>query len=361
MVNSSYEPGTDSEKIVFSSLWELLGKKIEADDTSVEANTVELEVSDGVTKKFDIAKIQGVAADADAAKNYAVDALMATVLETARPNYDGVDPFNRQLAIRGVLFDKLIAMIILAEDTPDPLGRGGIASAFTDKEADIGSLFVQIISNSRNTSAGRQLYIWDVNLRRMALNLLQQLTLPGKVTSEMIELLSLLEFVPADLTGQEKIDYDATYLPTTGHDDKVKNYVVQSLDANVTQAQINTINTNIQTELTARNLRNFAAVKVKDRYFKSPITLDIGGLTLTSATGLLIRDTINQLDIRVTAYQEAIAALTPQITAETDTTKKVQLQLLQQDYQQTLKGFRRFVNQEKRLVEEVYSIYHPNR
>jgi hypothetical protein len=369
MVNTDYEPGKPSETALFSNLWELLGKKIEADDTSATANTVEIEISEGVKKKFDIAKIQGLATDADNAKTFAISSLEATVLETSRSNYNGIDPFNRQLSVRGVLFDKLIALIVLAQDTADPLGRGSVASAFTDKEEEIGSLFVQIISNSRKTTTGRELSIWDVNLRRMALNLLRELTLPGKQTSEMIELLSLLEFDPptaavplgVDLSSTELTAYNAVYLPTTGHDDKIKNYIVQSLAATVTQAQIDVLRTNIQTETTARNLVNFASVKVKDRFFKTPITLDVGGLALTSATGLLIRDTLNQLDIRVTAYQEAITALGPQITAEVDPTRKVQLGLLRESYQQTQIGFRRFVNQEKRLIEEIYSIYHPNR
>lgn len=359
-VNTNYEVGTEGERIVFSNLWELLGKKIEADAGSNGSNVVELEISQGVTKKFDIAKIQDLATDASEAKTFAIEALSAVVLETARGNYDGVDPFNRQLAVRGVLLDKLIAMIILAQDTPDPLGRGTIASAFTDKERELGSIFVQIISNSRETTSGRELFIWDVNLRRMALSLLQELTLPGKATSEMIELLTLLEFDPATISGQDKTDYDATYL-ANGHDDKVKDLVVQSLDPATTEAQGSQIASDIETELTTRSNRNFAAVRVKDRYFKTPITLDVGGLALTSATGLLIRDTINQLDVRVSAYQEAIADLTAKIAAETAVDRKVQLRMLQQSYQQTLNSFRRFVNQEKRLVEEIYTIYHPNR
>ena len=361
MVNSSYEAGTPGEVAVFTNLWQLLGKRIEADSSSSENSTVEVEISDGVNKKIDIAKILAAAGDAERAKSFAVDALTAVIAETSRPNYSSIDPLNRQLGVRGVLLDKLIALIILAEDTPDPLGRGATASAFTDKEQEIGSLFVQIIANSRTTKTGSQLAIWDVNLRKMALNLLQQLTQPGKETSEMIELLSLLELKLADLTVTEASDYHAIYDVTTGHDDKIRGYVVQSLDANVTQTQIDTINTNIQTERTARNLLNFAAVKIKDREFKTPITLDIGGLKLTSATGLLIRDAINQLDVRVSAYQQAIATLTSSITAEPDAGKKANVRLLQQDYQQTMKGFRRFVNQEKRFVEEIYSIYHPNR
>jgi hypothetical protein len=361
LVNSGYQPGTDSEKQIFGNLWELLGKRMEATDDSDATNIVEVEVSDGVTKKFDISRIQALEKDAINARDLAVDALLAIVIEELRPNYDGYDPLNRELAVRGVLYDKLIAMLLLAMDTPDPLGRGGVATAFTDRESDIGNLFVQIISDSRATTAGRNLYLWDTNLRRMAVNLLREVTLPGKQTSEMIELISLLDFNPSGLTGQEKVDYDAIYLPTTGHDDKIKNLFVQALDPDVTDAQIDVISANLDTESSARLKRNFAAVRIKDRYFKSPISLDLGGLLLTSATGLLMRDVINQMDIRVDAYTAGIDALETKMAAETDTFKLLQMAQLHESYQNSQSNFRRFSNQEKRFLEEIFTIYQPYR
>lgn len=355
MVNTSYTPGESSETVVFRSLWELLGKRIESDSSTLSANEVSIEVSSGVTKKFDLAKIQAISTEAKNARDYGVSALIATVTETVRPNYSSVDPVTRQLATRGVLLDKLIALIILAQDTPDPLGRGYLTSALTNNEEAIGDLFTQIIANSRFSGSQIQFSIWDINIRSLALSLLQDLTRPGKQTSEMVDILKIDEdpAVDADVTAYKA---ENTTIITE---------LINSLASTATQTDIDNANAAITAATTTRNALDIGVANIKGKDYKASIPLTVGDLSLTSATGVLLRESISDFDNLVAAYTQAITNVGTDIANEAaganDATKMANLLLLQNNYKQALRVYRRFTNQEKSFIEEIYAIYHPNR
>lgn len=189
-----------------ASLWYLLRHRIEATAKTLTKDRISVKVKAGENlsmegkhlangyrteeRVIDAAKLSGVLADADLARLEAFTTLVEVIFDKSedRPNYDETDEVRRQVQVRGVLPDKLIALLLLGIPTPDPLARKNSISPFTSL-ADEGTrdLFIALISDfppldSHGGLRKKDLdsLDYDFNLRHLAALLIRHhLGVPG--------------------------------------------------------------------------------------------------------------------------------------------------------------------------------------
>jgi hypothetical protein len=223
----SYSIEQARESSDFERLWSLTKKRIEADEKDLRKDPDErkqlgifpLTLSStlgGIKKKFpntiylDNRKIDLVVADAKRARNAAIVELSEIILDTKHSNYKKPDPTDNRPMERGVLFDKLVALTLIAEVSTSPVDEKIKISPFlSNSHPDVLKLFINLISNTIGgwNDFGTHYFVYqehDIKLRQKALELTKkELTkVEGERPLRLVDLLPL-EKVYASIQPQE--------------------------------------------------------------------------------------------------------------------------------------------------------------
>lgn len=296
-------------------LWYFLGKLIEVDETPTKL-PYPLEISKGQSIMVDLEKVKKVLDDARTAKVSTFESLSAIITDQRRQAYDIVDPFHGELILRGVIWDRMISLILLAEQFPNPQSSGFGISPFVSMRTDVGNLFASLLSDvAFHPLVGLIEGGFDVNLRELALDLLRDRMIPlGGTMALSRELVSLRKPV-----GEQ------TKLVRQIHQ-----YQNQEIEARVGLSQPDLTPERktelVQTIRQARQSRseiNLVTVNIEGVDMVVPLSLE--ALGFDTATGLLIAVLINPGEMEISLNEALIEDLAAKIQTETDADKKATL------------------------------------
>ena len=186
-------------------LWYVAGQRIQAAKDSRQ--TQEIEVASGysfdiesgkinlspdkVKRTIDLQKLNQVIADAKQAQSAVIKGLFQLLLDENRPLFNSADQVHHELQVRGVIYDKIVALLLLFSRTADPAGSGGVINPYTDAPSGAVSVFLNgLLTNTLKIRHPQTQEIqnvpnfYDINIRQMALNLLvSELMVPGRSAS----------------------------------------------------------------------------------------------------------------------------------------------------------------------------------
>lgn len=314
-------------------IWLLARQRVEADATTDPKNIIKTEVLSGTTllgekdgfgasvqtveKFLDAKKIAQVQFDAKLARVIALSALREIILSDVHPDYNIADSIRGETQIRGVLFDKVMAMTIMAIRRSSPLGDGTVATTFPEAgdEQILPTLFRQIISNivlpgepGSPTDANAEAPSFDINLRDQAIELVKNELGELGLQSVMKGLMAtqLTQVNPADESQKALAQFEV------GMRDLLK-----QLYLGVTPEKQKELQAQIGNLVKERNSKLlFAQTKrlANDTIYKSPLVLEDFGMV--TASGLFIRESINPYEQMGEAMALAAADLRKIIEAE---------------------------------------------
>ena len=331
-----------NERKNYADLWYLARERIHTDEKTT--NKVTVVVSEGerigilsrdlvhgyqtTEREIDLDKIAPIVADAQVAREMALGALADIVMNSARSNYDEDDEVHRRLQVRGVLLDKLIALILIGAQTNDPLGKGKTVRLFdTLGKQGVVSLLTSLLSNivqgktgNEETLAPTVIADFDINLREMALLLLtQQLAVPGG-SGEAMDLIrmerlaseaDLLSHWP-NLSEANKREAARNFSPDTKSAVEDLDFRVGIRDAYQRLFRARSGKNDVAAENARNDIRRLEVERSKRNvtfshlysglYFRAKIR--DRRLPFESAAGILLRDNLNRLEDRWMAAVE---------------------------------------------------------
>lgn len=246
-------------------------------------------------KIVDPGKVASLLLDAKIARTVALQSLREIILNTDHPDYAETDLAHGDLQVRGVLFDKIMAMNILAAKLPSPLGDGTVSTTFPegDDEPVLPTLFRQIVSNvilsgeaGSPASPEAKAASFDINLREMALILIKEELSDSGLASVMKGVLA------TELTRPDQTEDSQKAL--LQFESEMRNTLRQIYADALSPEQQKEALQKLSLLVSHRNQSLFFAQTkqlVGERVYRAPLVLPEVGLI--TATGLFIRDTIN--------------------------------------------------------------------
>lgn len=399
--------GSPEESRAAAQLWALLRARIEADPTTV--SPIELVLTDGMGVKIDPAKIATATLEAQFASRVAFNALSAVVEDSSRLEEDEEDLVHGDLQLKGVLPDKLVALVLLGGSTPEPL-TNETQSLYERMDESLLAVFRSVLSNTR--SAGNRAIAFQHNptLRLLAREILiRDLGRPARLSAESMELIHVESVRPRDpdadalrevaglrtelrklLLEAEKEGLDLFRLRLDRTERQVRIEVgeltpeekrkleqeIEHLTAAIEKRQQLVDKHAQERAVTLRKLDAtratfpVAETKVGESRLKAPLTLG-GGLSALTASGVLLRDGLNPVEDRLSVYAEFLAGpLKVQIDAATKAAEeagdpgKIRVLLMLQDLQAQIEGdstiLRRYAQMERQFLAKLYQAYKPN-
>ncbi|MBI3293506.1 MAG: zinc-dependent metalloprotease [Deltaproteobacteria bacterium] len=177
-------------------LWSMLKNRIEADANSKYTHS--LDVSATRTVLLDQDKLRAAVKDAVSARGMAFSGLATVLMDNnpRRPDHDGADLEFEELAVRGVLPDKVYALLFLLMPTSDPASGSGAVSVFDQYHRPMSKILSDLISNTSIGPNGLELGSTDINLRYAALDLIKSVSRVQTISSG--ELLQLVQLQPVE-------------------------------------------------------------------------------------------------------------------------------------------------------------------
>lgn len=190
--NASLSPNEDDDR----ALWSLLKQRVEAGPDSHELRSVQVSTNRRVS--LDVKKLRQAVKDAVQARGLAFTGLRLVLMDNnpGRPDRDGADWELGELMVRGVLVDKVYALLLLMIPTTDPASGGGIVTVFDQFHQPMSKTLSDLISNTTFTQEGLQIGVADINLRYVALDFIQEFATTASLsTGELLELITLQRVV----------------------------------------------------------------------------------------------------------------------------------------------------------------------
>ncbi len=214
----------------WTALWQLARHRIRADRRTTAAHRLSIRVPTAfqapsptanttaatVEQVVDRSKVTALLADARLARESASIALIEVVESDERRSYAWTDPIRRQVTVRGVLRDKIIALQLILGITPDPSRSDSRLQLFPATPqsmsfiSDLLSNTVEVVYDRRPDHGRREPGNFDINLRLLALRLLQD-QLRNTGPSGQLHQMFVMERVPlnmANVTTRLRIESD---------------------------------------------------------------------------------------------------------------------------------------------------------
>ncbi len=397
-----------------SELWSLLQQRIEADPESTR--TVPLKLPEGGQVILDAEKLSAAIKDAGQARGEAFQALVEIMSGrdaegNEKSDYDEADLVYDELETKGVLIDKILALLMIGSQTPHPI-TGQAMSLYEDLDKPMAEVFKLILSNSVDGEDGPNLVFSNPNLRYIATDILgTELGRPGQLTAESIEMLRLTPNDGSQATKDavekvRKLREEFRLILGIQQEDQIQ-LVRLALDAQEIntlletsppapiadqlkvqlkeiEGKVKALNQAIEKQgeedkkalkriFEERNKINLASIQVGHRSFTSPLNMAEFelGLNMDTATGALIKNNVNFMeDVWLAAKDVMDGSLKAELEkAEKlaseypeDPSKAASLQTLRQlsgNMEERLTLLRRYVQMEKQFVGSLYKIYDP--
>ncbi len=404
----------DSDRI----LWGLLKQRAEADPDSKETRSVRTSLTRTVT--IDVAKVQSEVKNAVSARAMAFAGLRIIILDNSpdRPDLDGGDWEFNELVVRGVLVDKIYALLFLMMPTGDPASVSGTVTVFDQFHRPMATVLNDLLSNtSIDPIAGLQIGTTSINLRYVALELLQIFaSFPTISSGELLELIQLnritgqpvvtaaneaaaaklvteLEAVRTELA---KAQLEAEFTPTPEAEQKVDALQKQVLDKHVelsrlqlrlsvgdqdpdaaalvksSELRAQLVELLVQMEITGPNEgaeqrvgelfgqlvdNNIAQIAVSDgRVLKAPLRFSTFG-DLETASGRLLFLNLNLIEDRAAVVKGMLPFIDLSILAAKSEAEKAEMQALKNQLLEQSLMLERYISMEKRFVQRLYDAY----
>lgn len=337
-------------------LWRLLRRRIEAGRGS--QRIFPLEITSALTVRIDLDKAIAALEDADKARHEIFSYFSLTITEQDRNEYHQVDIVNEDLQIRGVLIDKLLALMVLNLRTIDPLGDAGGISVFDTLHEPAAALLTSLLSNTETgkSAEGRivsNLKVFNTNLREMAFESLKQLIEdPGLESGEAKELVRLERVRANDPEAQnlQKLDELRAQFQE----------LLYKFEVTTDPDEEARFRAEVQVNMDARNALNLTSCNIRDGLqLKAPITLTEFG-AVDTASGHLIRDNLNLMEDRLAVLIKVEQDLSKLINGEEDPEKRKKLQREADRMKDMQLIFTRYVKTERSFAEKLYREYRPN-
>lgn len=400
--------GSAEQARAAARLWALAKARIEADAGVAQALAVKL--GEGMEVRLDTEKIASLTVEAQFAARMAFGALAAVVEDSARPELDEPDLVHLELQTKGVLPDKLLALLLLGGSTADPL-TGETVTLYDRLDVPLLALFRSVLSNTRS-SAGRSVpFAYNPTVRSLAKEILERdLGRPARLSAESMELIRLESVKPADddLPRLEKADaLRAEFRRLLLEAEEQGLGLLRSrlnraekqtkLDAGgltpeeraALEKEILLLDAKIETERNelqkkarerADSLRKLetergkipvADARVGEAHLKAPLEPP-GGPPAPTASGALLKDGLNPVEDRLAVYQAFLAGkLKQEVDAATKAAEEsggdegkikslLALQALQAEVEAQVTLFRRYAQMERQFAARLYQAYKPN-
>ncbi len=362
------------------NLWILLKQRIEADKNSSPDNikTITLtqgvqlgETTTGITltrtkleRRIDLTKVQALFKEASQAKTLAYQALMTVILNETRPNYNTIDSVSGELQVRGVIYDKIVALLLAGSQTSDPLESQNSISLFSSTKGGEFRDFLMTLLSDTAISEGStslqplfELSPSDANLREIALEIVvNELAVPGSNASSrrllhvnQIQLQKSSPLLTAEIPYREK----------------AKQLYQQFFRENLSKDERAGIKAKLQMNQIERNKAVSIAVTPAflegDLYYVAPVS--ISDLNLETASGHLIRDNLNVLEDMMDALKTVITETQTAIDTEIkkpegERTPESVVELIGkvESLQQRLSNLNQLAENERLFLEKLYKI-----
>ncbi len=364
------------------NLWSLLKQQIEPDPKSDPKDIVTVNLITGIKiedlngrlkliktvleRKIDVTKIPAQIKEATKAKALAYQALTTVILNTSRPDYSTTDPVTGDLQLRGVIYDKMMALLLLGSPTTDPIGGNSSISLFASREAVEFRLFLTtLLSDTAITNEGPvtpetifEISPIDSNLKEIALTLFsteQAISGGGASARKLIQL------------TQMQLERTSPFLTTDDfYRQKARKLYQQLLTEGHTQEESAAITAQIQMNQIERNRAVTIAITPAflegNLYYVAPVSLI--DLELETASGHLIRDNINVLEDMIAAAKTLSIDQRKVMDTEIGKPESVRdtplvLKLLMQieKLQQTVQNLTQFAEHERSFLDKFYKLF----
>lgn len=321
------------------AIWKLARQRVEVDahtdPKDVDGNKFKVVIGFSVAgedKKFasspilterqlDKKKVSQVLADARIARVIALGALRDVVLNHRHSDLSvNTDLTSGEVQVRGILFDKMIALSLMAAKLPSPTGDGTAVTTFPeiDDEPVMPTLFRQVISGTilpgepgiiKDPNAKDNAPAFDINLADLAVDLIKEDMGGTGIQSVMKGLLA---------TEVSKVDNnEAEQKALNAYETSVRDLWKQVILGAATPDKRKEITDQLTALDRNRNNSTLPAQTrqlVGNRVFKAPTYLaDFG---MYSAAGLFIRDSINPMEQQADAFGLAADELKKVVDAE---------------------------------------------
>jgi hypothetical protein len=367
-----------AEERSLEKLWSILHQQIEADKNSKAKTVIAIKIPKGIIlneaaggisikqdfleRKIDTNKITALVAEAKQAKVLAYQALMTVILNTSRPDYDSGNSLTSDLDIRGVIYDKIVALQLAGFQTTDPLGGNNSVSLFSSSEGgEFKQFLVTLLSDTAISESDPTLFQLapsDANLKEIALNIIaNELSVSGSdVSSRKLLQVNQMVLEPnspilvADFTYRKKVQELFKQLFKIGISETEREAITAKL--NLAQSERNK----------STSLAVTPAFKEGNLYYVAPVHLP--ELGLDSAAGHLIRDNLNTLEDMIEALKtlvdenkQVIESESKKSEVQRDSNKLVEALGAVESYLQAQKSLNQFTDSERLFLEKFYKAF----
>lgn len=358
-------------------LWSILHQQIEADNNSDLKTIITIKIPKGVNlseaagglsiqqdfleRKIDPNKIPALVSEAKRAKVLAYQALMTVILNSSRPDYDSENSLTSELDIRGVIYDKIIALQLAGFQTPDPLGGNSSVSLFSSSEGgEFKKFLVTLLSDTAISDSDPTLFQLapsDTNLKEIALHIISnELSVSGSDVSSR-KLLQVNQMVLEPTSPLLTADFT--------HRKKIQDLFKQLFKIGINETEREVINSKLNLAQAERNKSTSIAVtpafKEGNLYYVAPVHLP--ELGLDSAAGHLIRDNLNTLEDMIEALKTLVDENKQVIEAESkkpegqrDSNKLIEAIGAIESYLQAQRSLHQITDSERLFLEKFYKI-----
>jgi len=355
-------PDPERKETELRKLWYLLRQRLEAaPDTQ---NVEELGLPAGVKVRLDLAKLNRITDDAQRARELAFSylALIIQDEDEERPNYDTTDRMFNEVERKGVLPDKLLSLLLVSAQTPDPLSDGNGVRLMDSLHEPVAKLFAGLLSNTEtqtvvilDPTGGSEMKkqtvtkLFDYHLRELILQLVHEaLKVPGLFNGELKELFKLQQVTTLDpdtvnIGTLKQLHQDACKLLAEQHGSPDDKEIAKKIEANRKQTEALSI----------------ATIEVRDGLMlKAPLRLEQFG-AIPTASGHFLRDNLNILEDRVCAARAHIDALNKTIAATPNPQMRAPLIATKRTFEDLVLRYTQYLETEKIFVERMYRFYSP--